>query len=192
MHTQPWNLEAQHGPVVLGPSHLLSYLITLHRQITRDGRFGVFELRFKMAAEPITIAVMHFETSRAKLPVARWAFFQLVAIMCKKYKVRIICGDANMAMWSVPYHLSTREVQCTVIAQHCELEDEKLCTRTAFPVPGSSTQGSPSQGAAQTMASTTTQLSMLWDSMGVWFLGPHAHAECEDLLHREPRAGRPE
>ena len=92
--------------------------------------------------------------------------------MCKKYKVRIICGDANMAMWSVPYHFSTRGVQCTVIAQHCELEDEKLCAGSAFPGPESSTEGSPSQGAAQKKASTTTQLSMLWDSMGVWLLGP--------------------
>ena len=59
-----------------------------------------------------------------------------------------------------------------MIAQHCELEDEKLCTGTAFPVPVSSTECSPPQGAAQEKASTTTQLSMLWDSMGVWLLGP--------------------
>ena len=104
LHTQPWNLEAQHGPVVLGRSHMRSYHITLHRQITRDGRFGVFELRFKMAAEPITIAVMHFEASRAKIPGARGTFFRRLVIMCKKYKVRLICGDANVAMWTVPYH----------------------------------------------------------------------------------------
>ena len=171
LHTRPWNLKAKHGPVVLGRSQMLSYLITLHRHITLDGRFGIFELRFKMAAEPITIAVMHFEASRAKIPGARGSFFQLFVIMCKKYKVRIICGDANMAMWSVPYHFSLRGVQCTVIAQHCELEDEKLGTGTAFPVPVSSTEGSASQGDAR-KASTPTQLSMLWDSMGVWFLGP--------------------
>ena len=104
LHTRTWHPQARHGPVVFGRSHLLSYLITLYRQNTRDGHFSIFELRFKMATEPINIAVMHVEASRATIPFARYTFFQVFSIMCKKFKVRIVCGDANVAMWTVPYH----------------------------------------------------------------------------------------
>ena len=123
IHSPEW--DGDHGPVIFCRQSQVRKVTRIDTEIMQHGNKGrsrimVCQINWHKNDLLENICVFHLNNEAAKQDKRRTAFFKRLAELSASRACRIMCGDANMAMWGMVQGLASHGIGCHCLAWHVE------------------------------------------------------------------------